>query len=244
MRETDRLTEELAESRLFIQHLEDYKCPKKIIKIADKIDFKGILVMFDKNFNRLWERLSRPENESDLTDSRQYFRDKILLSLRQSIFNILYLGIKDLDKKQLNFEELNQGIQHDFDKILQNLFNVFEVQYQLTLMRENKPRRGSIKTKEPDREIRQTKEKTVKEYLPVKQIVNKSFKPEDIPHYEKVIEALEEIKKNGERSSMRQVALKIAKNNMGLTQKNEIQDFYNRFVTYNIQKKKKRINRN
>jgi hypothetical protein len=241
MTEISRLTEELAESRLFIQHLENYNSPKKIIKIAGKIDFKGILIMFDNNFESLWERLSKTENETDSTDSKQDFRDKILLSLRQAIFNILYLGIKDLAIKQLDFEELNKGIQHDFDKIMQNLFNVFNVQYQLTLMHEKNTRKRSIKTREPEREIKQTKERTVTEYRPVKQKADKSFKPEDIPYYDRVIEILEEIKKSGESSSMRQVALKVAKDNMGLTQKNEIQDFYNRFVNYNIHKKKKRI---
>ncbi|HEY6907286.1 MAG TPA: hypothetical protein VI230_07430 [Ignavibacteriaceae bacterium] len=228
----------MAESRLFIQHLENYNAPKKIIKIAAKIEFKGILELFDNHFESLWEKLAKTNIETEI---KQEFRDNILQLIRQSAYNILYLGIKDTDIKQLDFEELNRGIQTDFDKILQNLFNVFNVQYQLTLLQEKHTRKATARTSEPERIIKRPKEKTVREHLPRKQREEKTFKTEDIPHYEKVMEVLEEIKKNGEQSSMRQAALKVAKENIGLTEKNELQDFYNRFVNYMLRKKKNQI---
>lgn len=232
------LTEELAESRLFLQHLENYNTPKKIIKIAAKIEFKGILELFDNNFESLWEKLTQ---NGYGTDFKQEFRENILQLIRQSVFNILYLGIKDSDIKQLDFDELNKGIQDDFDKILQNLFKVFYRQHELSLLQGKHTRKVITRTSEPERIIKRPKEKTVREHLPKKQREEKTFKPEDIPHYEKVMEVLEEIKKNGEQSSMRQAALKVAKENIGLTEKNELQDFYNRFVNYMLRKKKNQI---
>ncbi len=243
MTDSNNLTDSLTESRLFIQHLENYKVPKRIIKIAEKIDFTGILILFKNNYEVLWEEIVKSRKDKNINYIKKELKDKILLLLRPSIFNVLHLGIKDLEPKKVNIDELNEGILRDFEKIMQNLLSAFELQYQLTLIQTKISKKAVDKVEEKQDKVEKTEEEKVKEYTPIKKTTDKSFKPEDIPYYEKVLEALEEIKKKGEHSSMRQAALRVAKEDMGLTQKNEIQDFYNRFVTYNIKKKKNRIHK-
>ncbi len=206
------------ESRLFIQHLENYKTAKKIIKIAEKIDFEGILSLFDENFGNLWKKI---EKQPDDEDTKQEFRDQVLLLLRESIFNVLYLGIKDLSAKGMDYEDLNKGIQQDFDKIMQNLFNAFEMEYRIMQPGET----ASRKVKKPVNDAKPERRHKPKPS-------GKTFKEEDIPFYEIVQKTWEKMKKSDENVSLRAAALDVAKNEKGVTDKDELQDFYKRFINY------------
>ncbi len=218
MTDKNTLTEFQDESRLFIQHLENYKTAKKIIKIAEKIDFEGILSLFDENFGNLWKKI---EKQQDDEDTKREFRNQVLLLFRESIFNVLYLGIKDLNTKGMDYQDLNKGIQQDFERIMQNLFNAFETEYRL-LQPGAKPVKRikkSVSAGKPER--RQPQKKP-----------NKTFKEEDIPYYEMVQKTWEKMKKSDENVSLRAAALNVAKSEKGLTDKEELQDFYKRFINY------------
>ena len=210
------------ELRLFIQHLDNYKTTKKIIKIAEKIEFEDILSLFNENFENLWKKIEKSPDNGDTLDSKQEFRDQVLLLLRESIFNVLYLGIKDLNAKGMDYQDLNKGIHQDFDRIMQNLFNAFETEYRLLQPGEKHAARKvkkTVSTGKPERKHQQKKS-------------HKTFKEEDIPYYEMVLKAWEKMKKSDESISLRAAALNIAKSEKGLTNKDELQDFYKRFINY------------
>ncbi len=50
MIEKEPISIAINEKELFIKYLNDYKAQKKVIGIAEKIDFEGIYTLFDKNF--------------------------------------------------------------------------------------------------------------------------------------------------------------------------------------------------
>lgn len=235
MTEKNNINAEMVESRLFIQHLENYKSKKKVIKIAEKIEFKGIFNSFDTNFNNLWKTLVKDAAEERMAETRQEFRDKIFLLIRESIYNVLYLGIKDLDAKKIDFDELNKGIGNDIDKIIQNLFSVFYIQHQITLHK-SIPNKQSIKTKKIEPEVKEIKEEIVPKDKPVKIIVENKFKTEDIKYYEKILEVLYDALKRGENPSIRKIVIEVAGKEVGLSGKNELQDFYKRFINYKRKK--------
>lgn len=235
MNDTKNISEDIKLNRLFIQHLENYKPLKKIIKIAEQIDFKGILDSFDDEFNNLWNKLSIKEPIKNSKEIKSHYRDQILSILNQSFFNAIYIGIKDLDLKQLNFEELNKNIQEDFKTIIRNLLKVFDIK-NLSILLPQVEDDKKIITIESDNDESSLIEKTIN--LP-----DKKFNPVDIPHYKKVLEFFNEQKEKEQNLSLRQAALEVAKTEMGLTDKQELQIFYNRFINYKRKKQKKKSHR-
>ncbi|HSD64661.1 MAG TPA: hypothetical protein VLB50_12730 [Ignavibacteriaceae bacterium] len=235
MTEKNNINEEIVESRLFVQHLENYKSKKKVIKIGERIEFKGIFNSFNADFDNLWKALVKDAAEERMAETRQEFREKIFLLIRESIYNVLYLGIKDLDAKKIDFDELNRGIGNDIKMIMQNLFSAFHLQHQITM---NKiiPKKQVTKTREIEPEVKEKKEGIVLKDKPVKIIVESKFKPEDIKYYKKVLEALDGALEKGENQSIRKIVFDVARKEVGLSEKNELQDFYKRFINYKRKK--------
>jgi hypothetical protein len=231
MQEFDNTPEDEKISRLFLQHLENYKLPKKILKIAQKIDFKGILESFDSEFNNLWNNLSIQKSIKNSQGTKNEYRDQVLSILNQSFFNALYTGIKELEIKQIDFDELNKNIQQDFISIIKNLLKPFDIKnLQVLVLKESKTEEV-VASKEIESEDILTKKST--------RHLEKKFNPEDIPLYDKIIKLYQEQKKEDQVLSVRQVALEIARRDIGLTDKHELQNFYNRFINYKRKKWKK-----
>lgn len=230
MKEQNNLPVDINENNLFIQYLNDYEVPKKNIKIAEKIDFGGIYKLFDKNFDQLWDRIYSKKLKEDLSGSKKEFKENILLLLRQSIFNVLYIGIKNLKIKGIDYDELNNGILNDFEKIMKNFFRVFETEYELLI--------PSKKIKR-DVELNLEKEKgkndegsSIKKIKIPKKVIEINYNPDEIPTYEKVLKEINETGKKEEGTSLRKIALGIAETELGIKNKDELQQFYKRFIKY------------
>ncbi len=222
------------EKELFIKYLNDYKAQKKVIGIAEKIDFEGIYALFDKNFERLWKKIAGNGYRKNLIHSNEVISEKILTTFRQSIFNILYLGIKDLGTKGLDYDELNSGIVRDFEMIMYNLFKVFEMFVELTIPGRinnedaNKIVKREIEVNEADK----NKKKKEKQEKPIVRIKENKYRTEEMPVYENVIKKMDELNKKGKSTTLRKVAVSVAEKEMEMTDRNELQLFYKRFVNY------------
>lgn len=231
MKEQNNIPVDLNEKELFIKYLNDYEVAKKNIKIAEKIDFKGICSLFDKNFDELWERINSKKGMIDLQQNHKEFKEKILFILRQSIFNILYIGIKDLKAKDIVYDELNRGILGDFEKIMKNFFSAFKTEYELLNPSKNIKKDIEVKS-EKVKEKEDTVEKPVKKEKPPKKVIEINYKPEDIQIYKKVLHEFDKIDKKDESISLRKIALSIAETELGIKDKNELQSFYKSFIKY------------
>ncbi len=220
---------DINENEVFIQYLNDYKVSNKIIKIAEKIDFRGIYNLLDKNFDELWDKINRKKFKEASLNDKQEFKENILLLLRQSIFNVLYIGIKDLKIKDIDYDELNNGILNDFEKIMKNFFRAFETEYQLLT---------SSKKIKKNQEVDSVKEKEDKHHKstkverPHKTVPEINYNPDDVYIYEKVLKEFGKVENKEENTSLRKIALGIAESELGIKNKDELQLFYKRFIKY------------
>lgn len=232
---------DINENELFIQYLNDYRVSKKIIKIAEKIDFLGIYNLYDKNFDELWVKINRKKLKEDSLNEKQEFKENILLLIRQSIFNVLYIGIKDLKIKEIDFDELNNGILKDFAKIMKNFFHVFRIEYQL-LTHSKKIKKdvfvNSLNKKEDKHNIFPKVEKSNKMVVEIK------YNPDDIHIYDKVLKEFGKVENKEENTSLRKIVLNLAEKELGIKNKDELQLFYKRFIRYKRKQKNGKFENN
>ena len=218
----EKLPEDIKQSKIFISHLKYYNQPEQIIRIAEKISFKGILELFDIEFEKLWKKMALPEIKKELKELRKDFRENILTLLRHPIFNFLYKKIKDFEEKDIDYKKLNLEIFDFFNSMMYILFRAFDIQFQLSSLNENNDPKIMLREVEKKNKLAKQGEK----------FQGKSFSSIDIPYFEKVFKEYEETIKKGYEISYRQIALKIAKSELGLSHHFEIQNFYKRFVQY------------
>ena len=229
LEEWDNLQEDVKQKKIFINHLKNYNQPQYILDVVDKISFKGILYLFDIEFEKLWQKLVLPQISDDHKNLKDTLREVVLSLLRHSIFNFLYKKIKDVKVEKQNFEKLNDEIVELFNFAMYNLFKSYDLLIQLSSLNENNDKKIIIREVEKRNRLAKQGEK----------FQGKNFSNIDIWYFEKIYNEYDAQKKNGIDVSYRQIALKIAKTEMGLSHDFEVTNFYKRFMKYHNKKKKK-----
>ncbi len=222
IKEWDNLPEDVKQNKLFVKHLNYYNQPQSTIRIAENISFKGILELFDVEFDKLWEKMALPPLMEEYKAYRETFRDETLKLMRQNFFYFIFKHIKDLDENTVDYKKLNSDLYNLFNHLMGAFFRASDLQFQLSSLNENNDPKVIFRDVVRKNQLAKQGEK----------FQGKSYSNLDKHWFEKVYEEYEKQEKNGDKPSYRKVALKIADNQMGNSHPNEADNFYKRFIHF------------
>jgi len=199
---------------------------KKLIDVAEKINWESIVKAFELQINKLLNNLAIPDAAIKLGVRKEFARI-LFANIKRNLFQSVYLDFKKkAEDGKVNEDDLSNIMDEYVGYGMYEFFKVFDYQFTLSSLRR------SMDPKVITKRIEELKDRI--------EFKNKSVDMVSIQDYEKVFimidKDLERREKVGRRWSIRAACDYYAKNELGIgidaTEQFELDKFYKKYLVH------------
>lgn len=212
----------------FSTYLRDIGQKDRVIELADAIDWKPLVNLFETEYIKLWMKMAVPDNIKELRGLKNEFRKIVLANIKKRLFHFTYVYIKDRVKNDnINAGNLNSTLYELFKNGMCELFRVFDYQFTLSSLK---------KSNDPKIIIRQI-EVLRKKADSGKKILGSEQLSEEEKVFKMIDEQLLKNEKEGRRWSIKAVCDYFGSNELKYGKDKvhqwELDDFFKRYQLHN-----------
>ena len=126
----------------FNNYLCDIEQKGEVTELAEIIDWKPLVKLFETEYIKLWMKMTVPDNIKELKSLKNEFQRMVLANIKQRLFHFTYIYLKDRVKNgNINAGNLNSTLYELFENGMCELFRVFDYQFTLSsLKKSNDPK--------------------------------------------------------------------------------------------------------